>query len=65
MEQILGNRHVIIPNRKRRRAMYLVIGHDDGGTCIASPVVPTHEPGLWRPITAWRCKGWERAKLDR
>ena len=61
--QILENRHVVARNRKRRRAIYLVIGIDHGGACIATPIEPTHDPTLWRPITAWLCKPHERAKL--
>lgn len=61
--QVLENRHVIIPNRKRRRGIYLVIGRDNGGACIAIPVEPTHEPNLWRPITAWPCKDNEQTLL--
>jgi hypothetical protein len=41
-----------------------VIGHDNGGACIAVPVEPTHDPSVWRPITAWPCKQSERAKLE-
>ena len=64
--QILGNEHMILRNRRRRRtAMYLVIGRDDGGACIAVPVEKTPEPGVWRPVTAWRCKAAERRWLDR
>lgn len=62
--QILENDHVIFPNRRRRRGLYLVIGHDNGGACIAVPVEPTHDPSVWRPITAWPCKQSERAKLE-
>lgn len=61
--QILDGPHTIVPNRKRRRARYLVVGLDHGGNCIAVPVEPTHDPLVWRPVTAWRCKGWERALL--
>ena len=62
--QVLENEHVIVPNRKRRRARYLLIGRDNGGACLAIPVEPTREAGIWRPITAWRCKPAELAKLD-
>ena len=62
--QVLDNDYVILPNRKERRAAFLIIGHDNGGTCIAIPIEPTHEPGVWRPVTAWMCKPSERAKLN-
>ena len=63
VEQILGNEHVIVPNRKRRRAQYLVIGYNDGGTCITVPVERTPDPVIWRPITGWLSKESERARL--
>jgi hypothetical protein len=45
--------------------MYLVIGRDHGGAAITVPVEPTHDPKLWRPITAWPSKAHEAAKLPR
>lgn len=62
--QILENEHVLLRNRKRRRARYLIIGRDHGGTCIAVPIELTPYPTIWRPITAWRCKDSERTKLE-
>ena len=61
--QVLENRHAVIPNRKQRRGIYLVIGRDNGGSCISIPVEPTHEFSVWRPITAWRCKKNEQTLL--
>ena len=61
--QVLGNRRVVTRNRKGRAADYLVIGRDDRGRCIAIPIMPTHDPYGWRPITAWFCKPGEAAKL--
>ena len=47
-------------NRSKRRADRLVIGRDHGGNCIVVPVEPTRTPGVWRPVTAWRCsEGYE------
>ena len=62
--QVLGNEHVVIRNRKQRRAVYMVIGVDDGGACIAVPIEPTHDPTVWRPITACRCKRSEWTRLE-
>lgn len=64
LDQILDDEYLVVPNRKGRRAAYLVIGRDWGGACIAVPVEPTHDPHLWRPITAWPCKASEEARLD-
>lgn len=65
LDQLLDEEFVVFPNRKDRRGPYLVIGRDRGGRCIASPVEATHDPHLWRPITAWRCKNSEEARLIR
>lgn len=65
VSQLLDQEFVVVPNRKARRAAYLVIGRDHGGTCIAVPIEPmTYDQTLWRPITAWRCKDSERSVLD-
>lgn len=61
--QVLENTHLIAKNRRRRRGLYLVIGTDNGGACIAVPVEPTYRTTLWRPITAWPCKQHERTIL--
>lgn len=61
--QVLQNDHVVTRNRKGRRGLYLVVGRDHGGACVAIPVEATHTPALWRPITAWPCKPAEYALL--
>ena len=52
VDQILDRDFVIVPNRKKRRALYLLVGRDLGGRCIAVPIEPTRDPAIWRPITA-------------
>ena len=63
--QVLDGAHLVVRNRKRRRARYLIIGRDNGGQCIAIPVAPTYEPNNVGPVTAWRCKEEERNRLER
>ena len=63
--QVLDQEHLLVPNRKGRRASYLLIGTDHGGACIAIPIEPTHDPAVWRPVTAWLCKDNELARLQR
>jgi hypothetical protein len=65
VSQTLDNDHVLVRNRKNRRGLYLFIGRDHGGACLAIPIEETHEPGLWRPITAWPCKPVELQRLRR
>ncbi len=62
--QILDSEYFLVRNRRRRRGLYLLVGRDHGGQCIAVPV-PTHEPTVWRPITAWPCKESELIHLGR
>ena len=57
--QILDNTHVVLPNKKRRRGLYLIIGRDNGGYYISTPVEPTNMVAVWRPITAWPSKAGE------
>lgn len=61
--QVLDSEHVVAPNRKGRRANYLIIGRDHGGAAITIPVEATNDPFVWRPITAWPSKEHEEAKL--
>lgn len=61
--QVLGNRRVVVRNRKGRTADYLLIGRDDSNRCLTIPILPTADPYTWRPITAWFCKPSEAAKL--
>ena len=63
--QVLDGPHIIERNRKERRASHLIVGRDHAGGCIAIPIEPTHDPTVWRPVTAWRCKDSEQARLSR
>lgn len=64
VEDILDDtQRVVVPNRRRRRAAFLVIGRDRSGRCIAAPIESTWDPTLWRPVTAWPCKRNESARL--
>ena len=44
--RVLYNMHVVLPNRKKRRGLYLIIGRDNGGACISIPVESTHEAAV-------------------
>jgi uncharacterized DUF497 family protein len=56
---------VVVRSRKSQSAPYLVIGRDWGGACIAIPIMPTGDPVVWRPVTAWYCKQSESLALAR
>ncbi len=62
--QVLEDEIVILPNRKGRTALYLLIGRDRGGACITVPIEPTHDHATWRPVTAWYSKDHEKARLE-
>lgn len=61
--ELLDNPYVIKRNRKHRSRIYLVIGRNRQGQCITMPIVATHDPFIWRPVTAWFCKQSEEAAL--
>lgn len=63
VDEILTHKHIIIPNRKSRTGLFLILGRDDGGSCIAAPIEQTPDDGVWRPITAWQCKRGELTLL--
>jgi hypothetical protein len=63
--QVLDNTHVVVPNRRRRRASFLIVGRDNGGACISVPIERTRDPLIWRPVTAWPSKDSERRQLER
>lgn len=63
--QVLDGPHLIVRNKKKRRASHLVIGTDDSGRCISIPIEPTHEDDVWRPVTAWLCGKDEMTVLDK
>ena len=56
LREMLDNPYVVNRNRKNRVAEYAPIGRDDSGLCIAAPILPTDDPTVWRPVTAWKCK---------
>ncbi len=63
--QILDNEYGLVPNRRGCRGLYLLVGRENGRTCIAAPIEPTNILDLWRQITAWPCKASELAQLTR
>jgi hypothetical protein len=63
VDELIANNPVIGANRKHRAAKFLLIGRDNNGRCIAVPILPTEDPTVWKPVTAWYCKPSEAAKL--
>ncbi len=59
--QILEDTFVVVRNRRDRRGLYLVIGHDRSGLIISAPVTTTATRGIWQVLTAWPAKQSEQA----
>ena len=63
VEAVLDRPWTVIRNRRGRAAPFVLIGRDEQSRCLAIPIAPTPDRLIWRPITAWRCKPSEAAKL--
>ena len=59
LNQVSDNPFTVSRNRGDRAAPYVLYGLDHQGQCLAVPIMPTYEPGLWRPVTAWFCEAGE------
>jgi len=53
VNQIVANPHVVVRNRKGRRADYLMIGSTHGGEIVTVALQKTREAGTWRVATAF------------
>jgi uncharacterized DUF497 family protein len=63
--EVLEGPHRTKRNRRQRRASHMVIGRNSQGQCLAIPIELTHDPRIWRPVTAWLCKPHEWGWLPR
>jgi len=63
VDEVLYGAYRVDENRASGRAPYLLIGRTEDGQCVAIPIEPTNDPAVWRPVTAWRCKPFEWARL--
>ena len=63
VQAVLPRHWILTRNRADRVAPFVLLGRDHQGRCLAIPVVPTHVPVVWRPVTAWDCKRSEATKL--
>lgn len=55
--------YIVTRNRRGRAASHILIGYDAHGRCLAAPIAPTHDPTIWRVITAWPCKPSEASRI--
>lgn len=50
---VLSGTPLYVRNKRRRSAIYKVIGPDAGGTMLTVLISPTAVKGRWRPVTGW------------
>lgn len=64
VEQVLSERHALVPNRRHKNRT-LMVGKTHGGRVIIVSLEPTAHEGIWRPITARDAEPEEQAQLER
>lgn len=64
VEQLISERHVIMPNRKHPNRK-LLVGQTHGGRTLVVSIEPTRHEGIWRPITARDAEPEERKQMWR
>lgn len=65
LNQLIENPHIVVRNRKRRRAPLMVIGRTHGGRVLCVPIQATREPDVWRPVTAYSATDAQMTQLDK
>ena len=65
VNQMVENPHIIVRNRRGKRAPVLLIGRTHGGRVLSVPLAKTREPGVWRPVTAFPATEAQTALLDK
>lgn len=65
VEQLKGNRNVVLRNPRGEGGNVLLVGETDGGRLLTVPLAPTDDPTLWRPATAFDAGRHHRALFDR
>lgn len=63
--QVIGNRHITVPNPRGELGSILLIGKTDGGRVLMIPLAPTDDPTTWRPATAFDASRHQRAVFRR
>lgn len=64
VEQVLSERHLVMPNRRHPGRM-LLVGTTHGGRTLVVSIEPTRFDGIWRPITARDAEPEEREQFER
>ena len=64
VNQMVENTHIVVRNRRNRRAP-LLIGRTHGGRVLCVPIRKTREPDVWRPVTALPATEAQTSLLDK
>lgn len=64
VEQLLSERHVLMPNRRHPHRM-LLVGNTHGSRTLVVSIEPTRHEGIWRPITARDAEPEEKEQMER
>lgn len=64
VEQLVSERHIVMPNRRHPGRM-LLVGTTYGGRTLVVSIEPTPHDGIWRPITARDAEPEERLQMER
>lgn len=65
VEQLKGNRNIVLRNPRGELGSTLLVGETDGGRLLTVPLAPTDDPTTWRPATAFDAGRHHRALFDR
>jgi uncharacterized DUF497 family protein len=65
VNQMVENPHLLVRNRKHKRARLLMIGRTHGGRALCVPLAKTPEDHVWRPVTAFAASEAQTKLLDR
>jgi hypothetical protein len=53
---VLRNLPIFFYNSPGRTATHAMVGVDERGRVLQIAILPTHEPGVWKPITGWESR---------
>ncbi len=63
--QVVNGDFEVLRNAKAHDAPYLMVGKTLAGRWLTIPIVPTDQPGVWRPATAFPARQADRTRLKR
>ena len=64
VSQMVENPHIVVRNRRERRAPLQLIGRTHGGRVLCVPIEQTGDADVWRPVTAFPATAAQTALLE-